>query len=320
MKISFNKYFAFGGLDKLNSKSILLRKIQIEDKVKIHTCNDYSNSIEVIKEASSKKSSISIILKVYFNYPDKKNRRFRPIISQIEEAVSRLTFLPNELILQMCCYFPLDILKKEYFSNFLSKIHKDFGVKKIYFEYYPVYKYDFRLIKEFNDSSGSMISLGVTGYFNFWNRVINVNQFNNLRSSNIPFIPIGILGKNIKRDKMINKLSLSKGETSEIDYIDQSLIFFIKQTTMTSDSIFGITETSKESNYLDLKNRIKKLELNKENIFQKIKDDNIQFNYLKKDHYGGKFFLSEYFLNPKQMASNLKKSIIYGKSKSYFLK
>ena len=75
MKISFNKYFAFGGLDKLNSKSILLRKIQIEDKVKIHTCNDYSNSIEVIKEASSKKSSISIILKVYFNYPDKKKQK-----------------------------------------------------------------------------------------------------------------------------------------------------------------------------------------------------------------------------------------------------
>ena len=76
----FEKHIAFGGLMELNESSILLRNKQIEDGVKIHTCNDYNNSIEVIKEANPNKKQTKIILKVYYNYPTPNNRRYRSII------------------------------------------------------------------------------------------------------------------------------------------------------------------------------------------------------------------------------------------------
>ena len=320
MGIKFNNYLVFGGLEKLNDNSIFLREKQINDNVKIHSCNDYDKSLEVIKEANSKKENISLILKDYFNYPDKKNRRYRPILSQIEEAILRLNFIPSEFILQMCCYFPMSILKKNYFMHFLAKIRNDFGIRKIFFEYYPSYKYDFRAIKYFNDRLDNDFTLGLTGYFNYWNRVINIEQFNSLMALKIPFIPIGILGKNLKRDKMINKINFVEKEIYDIDYIDQNLIFFIKQILMNRYPFYGITGTSKYSNYLDLKFRLKRLYLKKEKINRKVIDDNTFFNYIKNDHYGGRFFYNYYLSNPKKIISNFKNKLLYRKSKIYFFK
>ena len=68
----FQKHISFGGLMELNDSTISLRNKQIEDGMKIHTCNDYGNAIEVIKEANPNKIKTTIILKVYFNYPSSK--------------------------------------------------------------------------------------------------------------------------------------------------------------------------------------------------------------------------------------------------------
>ena len=49
-KIIFNKSIIAGGLVNLNDQNILIRNRQIQDGLIIHTCNDYKDSLEVIKE------------------------------------------------------------------------------------------------------------------------------------------------------------------------------------------------------------------------------------------------------------------------------
>ena len=44
------------------------------------------------------------------------------------------------------------------------------------------------------------MTFGVTGYFNFFNRVFLEKDLRIIRELEIPFMPIGILGKNLKRD------------------------------------------------------------------------------------------------------------------------
>ena len=48
-KIIFNKSIIAGGLLYLNDQNVLIRRKQIQDGLLIHTCNDYGDSLEVIK-------------------------------------------------------------------------------------------------------------------------------------------------------------------------------------------------------------------------------------------------------------------------------
>ena len=97
-----------GGLLILNDQNIILRKRQIQDGLIIHTCNDYKDSLEVIKKASfDLKDNLKIISKVYYRYPDISHRRFRPLYKQIEELVTRIGFIPKVWEIQICCFCPL---------------------------------------------------------------------------------------------------------------------------------------------------------------------------------------------------------------------
>jgi len=305
----FQKYISFGGLTQLNDTSISLRNKQIEDGVKIHTCNDYENSIEVIKEANPDKKETTIILKVYYNYPNSRNRRYRSIISQIDEFIERLSFVPSNLILQMCCYFPVEIFKKDFFSAFLERVNREYGVKKIYFEYYPVYDYKFDEFKYFFNEISENISFGFTGYYNLYNRVLDKRSYNEINSLDIPFIPIGILGKNKKRD-----IEFDTQKLFPKDQIDVNLIFLLLQITKNED-VFGITKTSSYSNYQDLKHRFTSLEIN-EDIYNYL--DLVNYNFIKRDQYGGKYELSDYLKNPRNILSKSKNLLLNNKSKRLF--
>ena len=305
----FQKHISFGGLMELNDSTISLRNKQIKDGVKIHTCNDYGNAIEVIKEANPSKIKTTIILKVYFNYPSSKNRRYRSIISQIDEFIERLSFIPSNLILQMCCYFPLGILKKDFFSNFLERVNREYGVKKIFFEYYPVYNYKFDEFKYLFYKVSEKITFGFTGYYNLYNRVLNKKSYDEIYSLEIPFIPIGILGKNKKRDiEFDTKKLFSK------DQIDTNLIFLMSQVTK-NKNIFGITETSNYSNYQDLKYRFTSLEFN-EDIYNHLAL--VNYNFINRDQYGGEYTFSEYIKNPRNILSKSKNLILKNKSNRFF--
>ena len=98
-RIYFNKSIIIGGLLELNDENIFLRAKQINDGIKIHTCNDYGNSLEVIKKASFKlENKVRMISKTYYRYPNISHRRFRPIIEQLNEQVTRLGFCFANLI------------------------------------------------------------------------------------------------------------------------------------------------------------------------------------------------------------------------------
>ena len=128
----FNKSIISGGLLELNDQNILIRKRQIHDGLMIHTCNDYSNSIEVIKEASyGLEDNLKIISKIYYKYPEISHRRFRPMYKQLEELVTRIGFIPKILEIQICCFCPIKDLISFEGQKFFLNIRNDFGIKKI---------------------------------------------------------------------------------------------------------------------------------------------------------------------------------------------
>ena len=53
IRSNFGKKFIMGGLTEINDINVKIRKLQINDGVRLHTCNDYGNSLEVIKIAST---------------------------------------------------------------------------------------------------------------------------------------------------------------------------------------------------------------------------------------------------------------------------
>ena len=52
LNLDFSKRLVFGGLRNYYKDAIDLRSIQINEGIKIHTCNNYGQSLEVIKTAS----------------------------------------------------------------------------------------------------------------------------------------------------------------------------------------------------------------------------------------------------------------------------
>ena len=79
MNLAIENKIIFGGLLDQDVRSEELRKAQIRDGFRIHTCNDYNNSLEVIKNASrGQENKLKLITKVYFRFPDSKNRKLRP--------------------------------------------------------------------------------------------------------------------------------------------------------------------------------------------------------------------------------------------------
>ena len=141
-KYSLNKSLILGGLLEFNKSNVLLRSLQIKDGFKIHTCNDYGHSLEVIKEASyGIEDKVKLISKVYYKYPNISSRRFRPILDQLKEQINRLGFIPSNWDIQISCYCPVKELKSKNAYKFFETIKNNFGIKKIYLEIYPVYDY-----------------------------------------------------------------------------------------------------------------------------------------------------------------------------------
>ena len=56
-------------------------------------------------------------------------------------------------------------------KSFLKKIKYEFGIKKIFFEIYPIYKFNKHKIDLLNKTYKGELSFGLSGYQNFYNRV-----------------------------------------------------------------------------------------------------------------------------------------------------
>lgn len=313
----------FGGLGELNKNSEELRKIQIMEGMKIHTCNNYNNSLEIIKNASiGCRDKLKLISKVYYRYPDLNNVRYRPLINQIDEMVYRLGFVPFEWELQLSCYCNLKELKTINAQEFFKHISSKYGIKKIYLEFYPIYKYKLQDIVNLNKFYNKKIIFGLIGYQNLFNRVFTNNDLKFLSSNSVNVCFIGLLGLGKQNKVLLNNKENSK---KNLDIHNGNIFYFLLNQIL-YNNLEVITEVSSIKHYLDLKKRIfdssELLQSNDFKNYNEVRTCLKPYYFKDYDHYGGYISFKKYFCNPKLIMYKLKYhllSFIYsGKFKRNF--
>ena len=302
----FNKSIISGGLLELNDQNILIRKRQIQDGLIIHTCNDYKDSLEVIKKASyGFKDNLKIISKVYYKYPEITHRRFRPLYKQLEELVTRLGFIPKVWEIQICCFCSVKDLISFEAQKFFFNIKDNFGIEKIFLETYPIYKYKTKGIILLNNFYKGNSFFGLMGYQNLKNRVFDEKVLNRFAINSLNIIFIGILSKGLQ-NKIRNQIIINK---DSLDFINLNILYFLVNLNM-NPNIKGITNFSDMRQYEDFQYRFKYLEellINNSSIKKNIQNTIGEINYYKNyDHYGGHFSLENYFMKPKLIFFKIK--------------
>ena len=303
----------FGGLQELNKESEALRRLQINQGMRIHTCNNYNKSIEVIKIASKGiEKKLKLLTKVYYRYPSVKHNRFRPLIDQLDEIVDRLGFIPSDWSLQLCCYCNLKELGKKNAKKFFKKIIQKYKITKIYLEYYPIYKYQLEHIDKLNNFYKRRISFGLIGYQNCLNRVFTSRDLKFLSSKSISVIFLGFLGKGIhNRSKVEDQTSLEINQGT--DSINANLIYLLTNQHKYKN-LEALTQVSSLNHYEDLKERIIEIDKSlKVNALPEVFVDESKidiYNFHNYDQYGGYITLRQYCRRPKFLISKIKYLII----------
>ena len=304
---TFNK-FIFGGLLSKDEDSVSLRILQINEGIRIHTCNNYGESLEIIKLASKGiEKKLKILTKIYYRYPNSNHVRFRPLIDQLDEIVYRLGFVPSDWSIQICCYCNLKNLKSHKALNFFCKINKKYKIKKVYLEYYPVYKYKLKDISILNNYyKQKEISFGLIGYQNLLNRVFSEKDIKFLSSKSITICFLGFLGKGKQNKEFSNYVLEGK---NKIDIIQANICYFL-YLQKKYRSIEALTQTSTIKHHNNLKKRILEakdyIEGDKFNNFLK-KEKSLNKYYFKDyDQYGGYITTKQYIKKPKLIFSRIK--------------
>lgn len=316
MKLLSRNMIVFGGLTEEKEINTLLRRQQIEDGHLLHTCNDYDASLEVISKASSLTTKKPrIMLKVYYAYPDYKNRRFRPIKQQIEEALKRLNCDLEEIVLQCCCFFPQNILNGNEMSKFFLHLKIAYKIKRIFLEYYRIYNYSWQSLYDKNQKFDQKVIFGVAGYQNYYNRVLNKAELRKLQELALPFCYIGFLGKGKKDQKTIALLTDNNPEIEHVNmhqYLLGNIAYLIENARTCPGSI-GITSVSSKTNYeqlLDLFDIIlEKTVIERKKLIRQM-IQSIPTNYFYEDYYGGKFIFRQMVRRPKLLLKYLLQSIM----------
>lgn len=302
----FKKSIIVGGLLDLTDENVFIRNKQIKDGLIIHTCNDYKDSIEVIKKASfGLKDNLKIISKIYYRYPEIAHRRFRPLYEQLEEIVNRIGFVPKVWEIQICCFCPVKALISFKAQKFFINIKNNFGIKKILLETYPVYNYKTKEIIFLNNFYKGNSSFGLIGYQNLKNRVFDDAVLNRSAMNSLDIIFIGILSKG-SQNKIRNQIIKNN---NNLDFINLNILYFLINFQINSN-IKGITNFSNMKQYEDFQKRIKYLEellIDNSSIKRKMQKTFYEKNYYKNyDHYGGYFSLVNYLIKPKLILFKIK--------------
>ncbi len=278
---SFSESIILGDVQEYNSYNIGLRKVQIEDGIIMHTCNDYLKSLEVIRDASEKAGRPpKIITKVYYKYPNSKERRFRPVLSQLEEIKSRIACQPEEWIIQLCCKCNPTEFVSPIGKEFIEIINNTFSIKKVYFEFYPKYNLDYSLINHINQLYKGLVSFGVLGYQNLERRVFTNYDLEQCKKNSIELGFMGFLGLG-KKDKMHGKsysLAINKGK----DYTARVNTAYLIYAMNYGVSNFGISSVSSIENYKSLRDIYHEiLDSNCDSYIENLLEHLIVFDYFK---------------------------------------
>lgn len=130
----------FGGLAREDDRSRGLRRTQIAQGFRLHTCLDYNGSFELIEDAAkASEKKLKLITKVYFNYPTPRSPRYRSVLDQVTEIHRRLGPWLLDWTLQICAHVPLRALRSG-FPEFAHHVRAELGVGDILFETFPAWE------------------------------------------------------------------------------------------------------------------------------------------------------------------------------------
>ena len=278
----------FGGLFNISKKAIDLRKKQIQEGFRIHSCYHYAQALDVIRQASEEVKIIpKLTTKVYFNL--NILNRHDSILNQLNKITDRLNFIPEEWHIQLCANPSIKDLKDNDFEIFKEKIFKNFGKLKIFIETFPLWENNTLKIIKSNKIDGSAFHL---------NSLI-IGAENSLFYKS-PFFCIGFLGggkhykdrllgsdKNLKMDEievLLNKINFS-------NLLDFNISYFLNNLS-NPNFLYSCTAVNSEENYDNLKKKLiflNKLDNNQMKIFSDFKKKNYN-KMLKLDPYGVKDF------------------------------
>jgi hypothetical protein len=281
------KKLTFGGLQEYNLESIDLRKQQILDDFRLHSCYHYSESLEVIKKASEETQLIpKMITKVYFNF--RRNNSLITILDQLYRITDRLRFIPKEWHIQICVNPPFRDFSNEDYLRFKEVVQNNFGKVKYFIETEKLWEKNTSKIINSNYVDGSCF------FMNSFFRSINNDCF-----TNKPFITFGMLagGHNhlnkYKKHYENNLKRNSKLENSEI--IKKNIIFFLNLNKNVNFE-YAITSISSKNNYIDLLNKVSILDNLNNDLNGKIELDYLidVYSFLNCDAYGIKYAKKRY--------------------------
>lgn len=283
---------AFGGLKKLDTRSIELRKLQIQDKFRIHSCYDYDQALDVIKKASKETNIIpELTSKVYFNYNNKSG--YLTILDQINRIVDKLGFVPKDWHIQICVNPSYKEFENENFAMFKEKVIKNYGTLKYFIETECLWEKNTSRILKSNYLDGSCFFMN--GIF----RAITDEFF--LQK---PFITYGMLAGGNKYSIRYGNFHKKYDNSDLNNIIEKNIVFFLKLNT-NKNFQYSITSTSSIKNYQDILDKIKSFENFYIQIDGKIKIHELTdiFNYRQSDSYGvvHKNFFNKCIFNKKRV-------------------
>ncbi|MDB9760731.1 hypothetical protein OAB59_02055 [Pelagibacteraceae bacterium] len=252
MKQSYNFFslekLTFGGLTKFDNNSIELRKLQINDNFRLHSCYDYAEALDVIKKASNEIKIIPrLITKVYFNYKAIPNRYYT-ILEQIHRIVDRLNFIPRDWHIQICANPSFKEFNNKNYALFIEKVKKNYGDLKYFIETESLWEKNTSKVIKSTYVDGS--SFLMNGMF----RAIRDECF--LKK---PFITFGMLSGGHKHNMKYGDFYKKNVDYNSTNIIEKNIIFFLK-LNRNKNFKYSVTSVSSKKNYLDLINKIKNLE------------------------------------------------------------
>ena len=290
---TLNTKLAFGGLIENNAESIDLRKQQIIDNFRIHSCFHYNKALDVIKIASDELKIIpKMITKVYFNY-NYKNRH-NTILQQLFKIADKLKFVPREWHIQICVNPSFRDFKREEYVAFKKIVNENFGEVKYFIETEKLWERNTSKVVNSNFVDGSCFFLN--GIF----KSINKNHF-----INKPFITFGMLAGGHNHTKMYKEFyecKLSKKiKMGKLEIINRNILFFLK-LTKNKNFKYSITSVKTKKNYKDLISQISDLNVSKNNFINGDLDLNELvdiFSFKHSDTYGLKYtkFYNKFLYN-----------------------
>jgi len=281
------KKLTFGGLSQYNEESIDLRKQQILDGFRLHSCYHYSEALEVIQKASEETQLIpKMITKVYFNF--RRNNSFTTILDQLYRITDRLKFIPKEWHIQICVNPLYKDFTNEDYLRFKQVVQNNFGKVKYFIETEKLWEKNTSKVNNSNYVDGSCFFMN--GFF----RAINNNSF-----INKPFITFGMLAgghNHIKKYARYYDDNLKKNDELEHTEIIRRNINFFLNLNKNINFEYAITSTTSKKNYEGLINQISILDNLNNHLNGEIELDDLidVYSFLNSDTYGIKYSKKPY--------------------------